>query len=71
MLAAVPVAVTMAVPPMAKAAIGDALASRDGASIQAARRLAKESGAAISSLDQSHRYGSDRAASHHGQDDAA
>jgi hypothetical protein len=67
---------TVAVPmesvrPVAEAAIGHALASHDGASVEAARHLTKESGAAVASFDKSHRYSANGAAPHHGQDDAA
>ena len=40
--------------PAAEAAIGHAVASHDRATVQATRHLAKQSGAAVTSLDESH-----------------
>jgi len=72
MAVAVPMTMSVeSVGEMAEAAISHALASRDGAPVQAVRHFAKESRTAVTVLGEAHGYGADGPAPHHGQDDAA
>ena len=54
-----------------EAAIGHTLAGDVRPSVEAARRLANEAGAAITLIDKAHRHRADGSAAHHGEDDSA